>query len=78
MNAPEDVQYRICPRCARAVPARSGEQCCINDGERLLEVCPRCEAAITNPYARHCSNCGFKFAQVLEKPQAMNTKGNQR
>jgi hypothetical protein len=59
-----NVQYRICPLCARAVPISSLEHHCINDGTKLLEACPRCEATIHSPYALHCSSCGFEFAQA--------------
>lgn len=61
------LHYRVCPRCARAVPARVIELYCINDGEKLLETCPSCASRITSPYARHCAVCGFKFADALEK-----------
>ncbi len=58
----EETTYRLCPTCFRAVPARSGERYCANDGERLLEYCPVCETAITSPYAQFCVGCGFEFA----------------
>ena len=61
------LRYRVCPRCARAVPARLNELYCINDGEKLLETCPRCASQITSPYTRHCGACGYRFAQFLEK-----------
>jgi uncharacterized C2H2 Zn-finger protein len=67
------LHYRVCPRCARAVPARAKELYCINDGEKLLETCPSCGAKITNPYARHCAACGFKFALELENPERRTT-----
>lgn len=57
----EEATYRLCPRCFRAVPARSSERYCANDGERLLERCPLCETAITSPYAQFCVGCGFEF-----------------
>ncbi|WP_041652210.1 double zinc ribbon domain-containing protein [Allomeiothermus silvanus] len=60
------IFYRICPRCARAVPASTKERYCLNDGERLLEVCPRCQAPITSPYARFCSTCGLELIRVPE------------
>ncbi len=63
------LHYRVCPRCARAVPARADEAYCINDGEKLLEVCPACAAHISSPYARHCASCGFRFADALAKPE---------
>lgn len=52
------LAYRLCPRCARAVPSTSEERYCANDGTRLLEVCPQCGAPITSPYARFCVRCG--------------------
>lgn len=52
------VRYRLCPRCARAVPTTSGERYCANDGTRLLDACTQCHAPITSPYARHCVRCG--------------------
>ncbi|WP_119276366.1 double zinc ribbon domain-containing protein [Calidithermus roseus] len=55
------VFYRICPRCARAVPVRSAEHYCTNDGVRMLEACPSCGARITSPYARFCGRCGREF-----------------
>ncbi|WP_169730639.1 zinc ribbon domain-containing protein [Calidithermus chliarophilus] len=55
------VFYRICPRCARAVPLASSERYCTNDGTRLLEACPGCGARITSPYARFCGRCGREF-----------------
>lgn len=60
------LHYRVCPRCARAVPAKSDELYCINDGQKLLETCPRCGSRITSPYARHCAACGYKFADALD------------
>ena len=60
------ASFRLCPRCSRAVPLRSGEHYCINDGTPLLEACPSCHSRITSPHARHCANCGFRFADVLE------------
>ena len=58
------VHYRLCPCCARAVPARSSERYCINDGTWLLEACPLCGTPITSPYARFCATCGLEFATV--------------
>jgi predicted amidophosphoribosyltransferase len=58
----EDTSFCLCPNCFRAVPARSGERYCPNDGTRLLERCPLCETAITSPYAQFCVGCGFEFA----------------
>ncbi len=57
------VQYRVCPICARAVPISSTEHHCINDGTKLLESCPRCQASIHSPYALHCATCGFEFSE---------------
>jgi predicted nucleic acid-binding Zn ribbon protein len=57
----ELVAYRICPKCARAVPLESGEKFCSNDGTKLLEACASCQAPITTPYARFCSKCGAEF-----------------
>ena len=58
------LRYRLCPRCARAVPIRSSERYCINDGSWLLEQCPLCGSAITNPYTRFCGCCGLEFGKV--------------
>lgn len=58
---PAAVRYRLCPRCARAVPSTSGERYCANDGARLLDACPQCHAPITSPYARYCVRCGTDF-----------------
>ena len=58
---PDQVRFRLCPVCARAVPSASEERFCINDGARMLEECPRCHAGIHSPYTRHCSNCGLDF-----------------
>ena len=62
-------QYRICPRCARAVPIESEEKYCINDGTEMTEQCQVCQAPIMSPYARNCAQCG----QPLE-PQAIPKK----
>jgi hypothetical protein len=66
----EETTYRLCPKCFRAVPARSGERYCANDGERLLEHCPVCETAITSPYAQFCVGCGFEFRLLNLRPDA--------
>ena len=63
------LHYRLCPRCFRAVPARSGERYCINDGARMLDACPQCGAAITSPYSRFCAGCGRPFAAPASPPQ---------
>lgn len=55
------ARYRLCPKCARAVPVDSTERYCINDGAKLLESCPRCGTAITSPYARFCGSCGTDY-----------------
>ncbi|WP_309571028.1 zinc ribbon domain-containing protein [Deinococcus sp.] len=60
------LRYRLCPRCLRAVPGTSGERYCVNDGTRLLDSCPACGAAITSPYARHCSRCGHTLGDPPE------------
>jgi hypothetical protein len=60
------VRYRLCPRCARAVPATSRERYCINDGTWLLERCPLCATPITSPYACYCATCGLEFATLEE------------
>ena len=57
----ELIAYRICPKCARAVPLESQEFFCSNDGTKLLEACASCQAPITTPYARFCSSCGSEF-----------------
>lgn len=56
-----ELHYRLCPRCTRAVPTSSSERYCMNDGERLLETCPRCRSKIASPYARFCAACGVEF-----------------
>jgi predicted amidophosphoribosyltransferase len=56
--------FRLCPRCGRAVPDSSGERFCSNDGEPLLESCPKCGAGIRTPLARFCTGCGFEFARA--------------
>ncbi|WP_276959338.1 double zinc ribbon domain-containing protein [Allomeiothermus silvanus] len=61
------IFYRICPRCARAVPASTDERYCTNDGERLLEACPRCQAKFTSPYARFCGICGLELAMPARR-----------
>ncbi len=64
-----EVFYCICPRCARAVPLGSSERYCLNDGERLLEACPRCHARFTSPYTRFCGICGYELrTNRLEVP----------
>jgi predicted amidophosphoribosyltransferase len=64
-NASDAAQtFRLCPRCGRAVPDSSGERFCPNDGERLLEACPKCGAGIRTPLARFCTACGFEFARA--------------
>ena len=60
------LRYRLCPCCFRAVPAKSGERYCINDGTWMLEQCPLCSAGITSPYAHFCATCGLEFVVVIE------------
>lgn len=57
VSSPE-IAFRVCPRCVRAVPLRSEEHFCANDGTRLIDRCPACAAPITSPYARFCVRCG--------------------
>jgi hypothetical protein len=57
------MSFRVCPKCLRAVPEHSLERYCVNDGTRLLEACPKCETAITNPYGRHCAACGHHLTE---------------
>lgn len=68
------VTYHLCPHCARAVPASSGEQFCTNDGIKLLTFCPSCAQAISSPYAHFCSRCG----QTLAGPLVTNLPGTRR
>lgn len=68
--SPGTASYRLCPLCARAVPSRSGERFCLNDGHALLERCPRCQQSITSPYGRFCAGCGLEFAQLAGKSPA--------
>ena len=65
-----EASYRLCPRCLRAVPEKSGERYCPNDGARLIDRCPACRAAIRNPYARHCTGCGLEFTVVESRAVA--------
>ena len=58
------LRYRLCPKCARAVPASSGERYCINDGTHMLERCPVCDTSIGSPHARFCGACGLEFTTV--------------
>ena len=58
------VNFRICPRCGRAVAANTQERFCINDGEPLLERCARCKAEIHSPYAEYCSACGHAYGSA--------------
>jgi predicted RNA-binding Zn-ribbon protein involved in translation (DUF1610 family) len=57
-----DITYRLCPHCLRAVPAKSAERFCPNDGTKMISHCPTCGSPIHNPYARHCTGCGLEFA----------------
>jgi hypothetical protein len=68
------LRYRLCPRCFRAVHADSNEHYCINDGSWLLERCPLCGAAITNPYAHYCAACGLEFARVIGESVDLESK----
>jgi hypothetical protein len=68
------ITYRLCPRCARAVPGDSRERYCINDGERLLEECGSCHTAITSPYTRFCAGCGLEFARGVIEKQTLTAK----
>jgi predicted RNA-binding Zn-ribbon protein involved in translation (DUF1610 family) len=61
MPSSSQARFRLCPVCTRAVPIESQEHYCINDGARMLERCPKCQAGIHSPYTRHCSSCGFDF-----------------
>ena len=61
LYAEEDLRFRLCPRCFRAVLLASGERYCTNDGERMLEACSGCGARIASPYARFCGECGLEF-----------------
>jgi hypothetical protein len=64
------AQYRICPRCARAVPIDAKEHYCINDGTLMLEKCPKCQTKICSPYTRHCAECGFAFENLATSKMA--------
>lgn len=63
--------FRICPKCFRAVPARAEERFCANDGTRLLERCVRCDSQINSPFSKFCVTCGLDFSKLVaqEKPQ---------
>lgn len=54
--------YKLCPRCFRALPLDSAEVYCPNDGQKLLTACPKCQALITSPFARHCVSCGHSLS----------------
>lgn len=73
---PARIAYRLCPQCNRAVPAQSGEQYCVNDGVKLLEVCPACGLGIISPYARFCRGCGLAYAGhgFVEVSKAVNAQ----
>lgn len=58
------LAYRLCPRCARAVPTSSPERYCANDGTHLLDACPKCQAPITSPYAHFCVCCGHDLTRL--------------
>ncbi len=58
---PNRAYYHLCVVCGRSVPAKTKEVYCINDGERLLKACPRCQIRITSPYTQFCSHCGFEY-----------------
>lgn len=58
--------FRLCPRCHRAVPGKTIERYCINDGTKMLESCPVYKTRVTSPYARYCGCCGLEFASVIK------------
>ncbi|MFC4638829.1 double zinc ribbon domain-containing protein [Deinococcus hohokamensis] len=58
------LSYHLCPQCARAVPAQSGELFCANDGTKLLTSCPGCARAILSPYWQFCPLCGRALASA--------------
>ena len=68
-----DITYRLCPHCLRAVPAKSGERFCPNDGTKMISHCPACRSPIRNPYARHCTGCGREFAPTNSDHQSHRT-----
>lgn len=59
------LTYRLCPRCAMAVPSHTAERYCINDDTLLLGACPACRPVITSPYSRYCAGCGQAFLESL-------------
>ncbi|GGR24104.1 hypothetical protein [Deinococcus ruber] len=67
------LRYRLCPKCARAVPISSPEHYCINDGSWLLEACPLCSAPIFSPYACYCASCGEALRAPDRQEDAMNS-----
>lgn len=68
-----NARFRLCLVCSRAVPVDSKELYCINDGSRLLDVCPRCEARITSPYAQFCPACGQEYRSFVPEPDQTET-----
>jgi hypothetical protein len=62
-----ETHYRLCPKCHRSVPTTAQEHVCANDGTRMLEHCPRCQAPIRVPEAHFCANCGMEYRSVLDQ-----------
>lgn len=61
------LYYHLCPHCGRATPAAARESYCPNDGTKLLSACPACQAPITSPFSRFCTNCGQAFSQMARR-----------
>jgi hypothetical protein len=56
-----ETRYRICPTCERSASFESDERFCVNDGTKMLEECPRCQAQIKVAGAKFCAACGFQY-----------------
>ena len=59
-----EPRYRLCPTCDRSVNLESDERFCVQDGTKMLESCPRCDAPIRVEGAKFCGACGSKYETV--------------
>lgn len=67
MKESDNHLYKLCPKCSYFCNKFEDVNFCPTCGEKLFEMCKKCDKAILYPYAKYCGFCGHPYKEVKDE-----------